>query len=66
MVAWIYEFYFLVVKDMLPLENNIPIFAPPCNILYMFWVNANAPRDARTFFLSLARWNLCTTFHKLL
>ena len=41
MVAWIYEFYFLVVKDnILPLENKIPIFAPPCNILYMFWVNA--------------------------
>ena len=56
MVALIYEFYFLVVKDnILPLENKIPIFAPPCNILYMFSVNANAPRHARTFFLSLAR-----------
>ena len=66
MVAWIYEFYFLVVKDnILPLENKIPIFAPACNILYMFSVNANAPRHARTFFLSLARWNLFTTFHKL-
>jgi len=66
MVAWIYEFYFLVVKDnILPLENKIPIFGPTCNILYNFWVNANAPRHARTVFLSLARWNLFTTFHKL-
>ena len=39
-----------------PLENIIPIFAPPCNwILYMFWVNANVPRHAPTVFLSLAR-----------
>jgi len=57
MVAWIYEFYFLVVKDnILPLENKIPIFAPPCkwcNILYMFSVNANAPGHARTFFSHL-------------
>jgi len=54
MVAWLYEFYFLVVKDnILALENKIPIFAPPCNILYMFWVNANVPREARTFFSHL-------------
>ena len=66
MVAWIYEFYFLVVKDnILPLENKIPISAPPCNIFYMFSANANAPRHARTFFLTLTRWNLFTTFHKL-
>ena len=66
MVAWLYEFYFLVVKDnILALENKIPIFAPPCNILYMFWVNANVPRQARPFFLSFARWNLFPTFHKL-
>jgi len=50
-VAWRYEFYFLVVKKQyftrevtelvykilfLPLENKIHIFAPLCNILYIF------------------------------
>ena len=51
MVVGIYEFYFLVVKDnILPLENKIPIFPPPCNILYMFSVDTNARRHARTFF----------------
>jgi len=47
MLAWRYEFYFLVVKNnillaalvgkifSLPLENKIHIFAPPCNILYV-------------------------------
>ena len=40
--AWGYEFYFLVAKTIfyegalvLPLENKIHIFAPPCKILYL-------------------------------
>ena len=35
--AWRYEFYFLVAKIILPLENKIHIFAPPCNILYVLY-----------------------------
>ena len=54
MVAWTYEFYFLVVKDnILPLENNIPIFAPPCNILYMFGWTSMGPAMLTLFFSHL-------------
>ena len=35
--AWRYEFYFLVAKIILPLENKSHIFAPPCNILYVLY-----------------------------
>ena len=35
--AWRYEFYFPVAKIILPLENKIHIFAPPCNILYVLY-----------------------------
>ena len=35
--AWRCEFYFLVAKIILPLENKIHIFAPPCNILYVLY-----------------------------
>ena len=39
MVAWLYEFYVLVVKDnILPIENKIPISAPPCNVLYRIFL----------------------------
>ena len=51
-VAWKYEFYFLVLKTtfyslaalarkilLSPLKNKIHIFAPPCNILYI-WINS--------------------------
>ena len=37
MAAWRCEFYFLVAKIILPLENKIHIFAPPCNILYVLY-----------------------------
>lgn len=42
--GWEYEFYFQIVKTIfykqaqrvyVPLENNIHIFAPPCNALYV-------------------------------
>ena len=53
MVAWMYEFYFLVVKDnILPLENKIPIFAPPCNVLYMFSCERQCA-PSRSHFFSL-------------
>jgi len=53
MVAWIYKFYFLVVKDnILPLENKIPIFAAPCNILYIFSVTPMRPVTLALFFLT--------------
>ena len=52
MVAWRYEFYFLVLKTIfnslaalvrnLPLENKIHISVPLCNILYVFWVVMSA------------------------
>ena len=36
MAAWGYEFYLLVLKEILSaLEDKIRILARPCNILYM-------------------------------
>ena len=53
MVAWRYEFYFLVLKTIfyslaalvrkmlfLPFESKIHVFAPPCNILYILLISA--------------------------
>ena len=40
MAAWGYEFYLLVLKEILSaLEDKIRILARPCNILYIKHLN---------------------------
>ena len=39
MAAWGHEFYLLVLKVCLSLENKIRIPARPCNILYFYSFN---------------------------